>query len=47
MTRGDFRVNGNHWLEFKVLRMPHWHGEALQESPVLSGRVGSYLERGS
>lgn len=36
---GVFRVNINHWLEFKVLGMPH--------SLVLAGWVGSYLERGS
>ena len=34
-----FRVNVNHWLEFKVLGMPHLHGEAFQESQVLAGWV--------
>jgi hypothetical protein len=32
-------VNENHWLEFKVPGMPHLHGQALQESQVLTGRV--------
>lgn len=30
--KGVFRVNVNDWLEFKVLGMPHLHGEVFQES---------------
>lgn len=32
-------VNENHWLEFKVLQMPHLYGQAFQESQVVAGRV--------
>ena len=35
---GVFRVKVNHWLEFKVLGMPHLHGEAFQESRCLLDR---------
>ena len=38
---GVFRVNVNHWLEFKVLGMPHLHGEGFQ---VLSGQVHTERE---
>lgn len=33
---GVFMVNVNHWLEFKVLWMPHLCREAFQESQVLA-----------
>ena len=36
---GVLRVNENHWLEFKVLQMPHLYGQAFQESQVVAGRV--------
>jgi hypothetical protein len=41
---GVFRVNVNHWLEFKVLEMPHLHAV----TPVFPStcKVSSYLERG-
>ena len=35
---GVFRVNINHWLELKVLGMPHLHREALQEFQDLTWR---------
>lgn len=28
---GVFRVSEDHWLELKVLRMPHLYGQAFQE----------------
>lgn len=34
-----FVVNEKHWLEFKVLGMPHLYGEVLQESQVPAGWV--------
>lgn len=43
----------NDWLEFKVLGMPHLHGEVFQESLGRRGaqlgteRAGSYPESGS
>lgn len=36
---GVTMVNENHWLEFKVLRMPYLCGEAFQKFQVLSGQV--------
>jgi len=51
--KGVFRVNVNDWLEFKVLGMPHLHGEVFQESlggrgaQLGTGRAGSYPESGS
>jgi hypothetical protein len=36
-------VNVNHWLEVKVLRMPHLHGEAFQEFQVLAEKEESVL----
>lgn len=51
--KGVFRVNVNDWLEFKVLGMPHLHGEVFQESlgvggaQLGTGRAGSLPESGS
>jgi hypothetical protein len=36
---GVFRVNVNHCLGFKVLRMLHLHREVFQEPQVLAGQV--------
>ena len=36
---GVFRANENHWLWFKVLCVPHLHGEAFQESQLLVEQV--------
>lgn len=33
---GVFRVNVSHWLDLNLLRMPHVHGEAFQESQMLA-----------
>lgn len=36
---GVFRVSEDHWLELKVLRMPHLHGQESQESQEFAGKV--------
>lgn len=39
-------MNVKYWLEFKVLGMPHLHGETFQESKVLARHILTG-ERGS
>lgn len=43
--KGVFRVNVNHCWEFKVLGMPHLHGEVFQKSlvVVLSWALGGWV----
>jgi hypothetical protein len=36
---GVFRVNINHWLAFKILQMPHLHGEAVRNPKDLLGTL--------
>ena len=36
---GVFRVNENHWLEFKILQIPYLYGEVFQESHVAAGWI--------